>query len=99
MSAPFLPNFEGYKYSPGEGTIIGPTGEVLARVEPTDSAILFGYALANVFAAAALVRNAPSVLENLKTVTDLAERYGVGNDCDGNLIEAREIIAAAEVAP
>lgn len=32
------------------------------------------------------------LVEVLKTITDLAERYGVGNDCDGNIIEARELI-------
>jgi bacterioferritin-associated ferredoxin len=36
------------------------------------------------------------LLTNLKMITDLAERYGVGNDCDGNIIEAREVIAQAE---
>lgn len=41
---------------------------------------------------------APRLLENLKMMTDLAERYGVGEHCDGNIIEARELIAEVEGA-
>lgn len=37
-----------------------------------------------------------ALLSNLKMMTDLAEAYGVGEDCDGNIIEAREVIARAE---
>ena len=35
------------------------------------------------------------LLAMLKEMTDLAEAYGVGLDCDGNIIAARELIAKA----
>ena len=37
----------------------------------------------------------PELLAMLKEMTDLAEAYGVGLDCDGNIIAARELIAKA----
>ena len=97
MSADFLPDFTGYTFRPLDGAILNPMGLVVARVACNDPGILFGYALANVFGAAALVKAAPALLSNLETMTDLAVRYGVENDCDGNVIEAREAITAASV--
>ena len=44
----------------------------------------------------ALMAAAPALLANLKMMTDLAERYGVGEHCDGNIIEARDLIASIE---
>jgi hypothetical protein len=32
------------------------------------------------------------LVECLKIMTNLAERYGAGADCDGNILEARELI-------
>ena len=45
---------------------------------------------------ARILAAAPALLANLKMMTDLAERYGVGEHCDGNIIEARELIASIE---
>jgi bacterioferritin-associated ferredoxin len=47
---------------------------------------------------ARLIAAAPELLEHLRQMTDLAERYGVGEDCDGNIIAARAAIAKAEAA-
>lgn len=47
---------------------------------------------------ARLIAAAPDLLAMLKEMTDLAETYGAGKDCDGNIIAARELIAKAEGA-
>lgn len=45
---------------------------------------------------ARLIACAPDLLTQLAEMTDLAERYGVGKDCDGNILAARELIARAK---
>ena len=45
---------------------------------------------------ARLIAAAPDLLEALRDITDLAERYGVGEHCDGNILAARAAIAKAE---
>lgn len=45
---------------------------------------------------AKLIALTPRLLAQLVEMTDLAERYGVGEHCDGNLIAAREVIAQAK---
>lgn len=47
-------------------------------------------------AASPLESAAPELLAALRDVTDLAERYGAGEDCDGNILAARAAIAKAE---
>ncbi len=42
------------------------------------------------------VNNHEALVAALREMTDLAERYGVGADCDGNLIAARQLIAEVE---
>jgi hypothetical protein len=64
--------------------VSGPATELVAKVWHDNEAN------------ARLIAAAPELLACLKMITDLAELYGVGTDCDGNIIEARELIARVE---
>lgn len=88
------------KHSPGPWVVDDSSGEVIVYDAKGLPVAVVGTSAdkgdETVHADAWVVVSAPRLLELLKIITDLAEDYGVGEHCDGNIIEAREVIALAE---